>query len=258
MAATDSATGTSSFAGGWLSVAQQNATIGYPDNPEWPGPVSENHGDVGTQPIPGRDGLSGAPYSPVPEVPGERLVTIEGGNASDTVGLLGHSAPVADFDSNAGDPFAPMGAIADTHGYDTGGTDRTEQVPVPHSPGWFRRVMTGQTWNRQAQVTTTEGWAVSAPNDRQNLNQDQGQNADAYDPFTVPYSERPIKANYAHEAVPVETIGGPYGPDGNLADMAGLGGQGNYGYTSPPDPAVTLATPAGSSDQTLGMEYVSG
>jgi hypothetical protein len=186
---------------------------------------------------------------------------LSGGVIADTVADTGHSAPIADFDSSAGDPFAPSGPIADTHGYDTGGTQRKENVPLPSSPGWFRRILTGQTFNRQAQVTDDKGWALPAVNNRQNLDQYQGQDADGYDPFVIPYSERPLKANFAAEAHPVENIGGPYGPDGTLPDMYASGGQGDFGYTAPPDPSVTLqpsasSAPAYASD--LGMEYLSG
>ncbi len=56
------ATGTSSFTGNWLTVAEQNATTGYPDAPEWPGPVNENHQDPG----PADPGRSGPPSGMAP------------------------------------------------------------------------------------------------------------------------------------------------------------------------------------------------
>jgi len=259
MAATDSATST--FTGNWLTVAQQNAVIGYPDNPEWPGPVSENHADAGV-PDPGRSGPpQGAAPPGIPSVDAPPLVDLSGGEDTDSQAtVFGYSAPLGPTFSQD-TPFAPPGPVSDTHGYDTGGTSRKEHVPVPDSPGWWRRVMTGQTFNRQAQVTDSAGWAISAPNDRVNFNQDQGQNANGYDPFVIPYAERPLKANFAAEAYPLEGgVPGPYGLDGALPDMTGLGGQGNFAYTSPPDPYVTVAAPAGSTppsyEPSSGLEYV--
>lgn len=259
MAATPGATGSGSFTGGWLTVAQQNAVIGYPNNPEWPGPVSTDHADAGPT-DPGKSGPpSGSPPPPIPSTGPVQVVDTSGGEAGDLVGLLGNSGPIADFDSNAGAPFAPSGPIAPTHGFDTGGTYRTEFVRPPQSPGWFRRVLTGQTFNRQAQVTDNAGWAQLAVNGRTDLDQYQGQDADAYDPFTIPYSERPLLANFAAEAYPVDPITTAYGVDGGLADMYAQGGQGDYAYTSPPDPSVTVAAPAGGSYEPIaGMEYVSG
>ena len=253
--------GTSSFTGGWLTVAEQNATTGYPDAPEWPGPVSENHQDPGPA-DPGRSGPpAGAPPPPIPSTGTVPLADLSGGMAGDTVAtVFGYSAPMGPtFAQDT--PFAPSGPVADTHGYDTGGTDRHEHVPIPRSPGWWRRTLTGQTYNRQAQVTDTAGWDQNAANDRTNLGQDQGQNADAYDPFTIPYSERPIKANFAAEAYPLDYIGGPYGPDGSLPDMAAFGGQGNFAYTAPPDPYVTTTAPAGVStsssyEPASGLEFI--
>jgi hypothetical protein len=260
VAATDGATGTAALSGGWLTVAQQQAVLGYPDNPEYPGPVTTDHADPGVA-DPGKSGPPAGTSPPVPSTGAVPVTDLSGGTITDTAAMLGHSAPVAAFDSNAGDWFAPPGPIADTHSYDTGGTGRTEHVPVPRSPGWWRRTATGQTFNRQSQVTDTAGWAQLAANGRVNLNQDQGQNADAYDPFTIPYSERPLRANFAASAYPVDPLASVYGVDGDLADMYALGGQGNYGYTSPADPVISVTTPAGSPqgyEPVIGMEYVSG
>lgn len=259
MAATDSSTGTSSLTGAWLTNAQSNAITGYPDSPLYPGPVTADHSDPGPA-DPGRSGPPGG--TPAPEVPYPGSLPqpdLSGGLVADTQAQMGHSAQMAAYDSSAGEPFAPSGPIADSHGYDTGGTERKEHVLQPSSPGWFRRILTGQTFNRQAQVTDTAGWAQSAINGRQNLDQYQGQDADAYDPFVIPYSERPLKANFAAEAHPVEHVPSTYSPSASLPDMYALGGQGNFGYTSPPDPSVSVqapnaAPPANTSD--MGMEFL--
>lgn len=252
--------GPQGVSGGWLTAAQENAVIGYPAQETYPGPITGNHEDPG----PADPGRSGPPDGPVPPSPYQglspELADLSGGEAGDLVADLGHSAPMAAFDSSAGEAFAPSGPVADTHGYDTGGTERKEHVPVPKSPGWWRVALGGQTWNRQAQVTDDKGWHLSAVNDRRNLNQNQGQNADGYDPRVIPYSERPVLANFAHEAYPVGPSPSIYGVDGTLPDMAPFGGQGDFVYTQPADPSATLAPAvSGPAPQpALGMEFLSG
>lgn len=262
MAATSSALGGSQgLTGGWLTAAESDAITGYPVQETWSGVTGENHHDAGTA-NPGRSGPpQGTPAPPIPPTGSVPLVDLSGGEDGDTqAAAYGYSAPMAPFDSSAGAPFAPSGPIADTHCYDTGGTARKEHVPVPRSPGWFRLTLRGQTFNRQAQVTDTAGWDQNVPNDRTNLDEIQGQNANGYDPFVIPYSERPVRANFAATPYPVNAEGGVYGVDGALPNMAGLGGQGNFGYTPPPDPVVSLtpsAAPAPSAYASdIGMEYL--
>jgi hypothetical protein len=260
MAATGGALdGSQGLSGGWLTAAQSDAITGYPAQETYSGPVSENHLDPGHA-DPGRSGPpDGTPAPPVPSTGGVPLADLSGGEHGDTqAAVYGSSAPMAAFDSAAGAPFAPSGPAADTHGYDTGGTGRKEHVPVPRSPGWFRLTLRGQTWNRQAQVTDGKGWQLSSPNDRQNLDELQGQNANGYDPFVIPYSERPLKANFAAESYPVSPVSGPYGVAG-VPGLDLMGGQGNLGYTSPPDPSVNLQpASAGTYAPSLGSEYLSG
>ena len=236
----------STLSGAWLTTAQQNAVVGYPAAETYPGPVSEPHDPVATgEPLVRNEALTGQPggpafpSEPVPDLP-------QGGVIGDTVDQYGHAAPIASFDAQC-EPFAPPGPIADTHGYDTGGTYRTEHFTLPSSPGWYRRTATMQTFNRQSFVTDTAGWDQTAPNDRQDLIQDQGQ---ALDPATrwLPYSERPITARFAAEAYPIlDPAGGPYNPSGQLTDLYARGGQGNLVYEAPPDPqtnVIPAAAPA--------------
>jgi hypothetical protein len=259
MTAVPSAVGSQPLAGGWLTNAQQDAVVGYPSAETYPGVTTEDHHAAG----PADPGRSGPPNGPTPDVPAAGSVPLDnlsGGQITDVVGELAHSAPIAAYDSSAA-PFAPPGAIADTHGFDTGGTGRKEHVPVPQSPGWWRRTLTGQTFNRQAQVTDNAGWDQNSPNGRQDYDQAQGQNANGYDPFVIPYSERPMRANLAAEAFPIQDTPGGYTPDGSLANMAGMGGQGNFAYTAPPDPTTNVQPPnvgVPASQPTLGMEYLSG
>jgi len=250
-------TGSQGFAGAWLTVAERNAVIGYPDNPEWPGPVTEDHAG-GPEENTARTGPPDGPTPAIPSTGSGYEDNLSGGVITDTQAYtFGYSAPMAPTFPQT-EPFAPPGPAGQTHGYDTGGVARTEHVPMPRSPGWWRRTGTGQTWNRQAQVTDTAGWAQSAVNDRRNFNQDQGQNADGYDPFVIPYSERPLKANFAATSYPVDGGSSVYGVDGTPG-LVMAGGQGDYAYTAPPDPEMTYSAPmAPAYEPTLGMEYVSG
>lgn len=255
MAASTGTLGT--LSGAWLTTADQNAVVGYPAAETYPGPVSEPHGpSAGGEPLNRNQPLQGAPEGSA--YPGEVIPEPEGaGVIADTADQLGHSAPVASFDAQT-DPFAPPGPIADTHGLDTGGTYRTEHVPMPRSPGWWRRVITMQTYNRQAQVTDTAGWQQLAPNGRVDHIQDQGQNADAYDPRWLPYSERPVTAKLAAEAFPVQDQPGGYIPVSSLSDRTPMGGQGSLVYEAPPDPAVNVqpAPAAAAAPADPVMEFI--
>ena len=255
-----SATGSlSTLSGAWLTTAQQNSVVGYPAQETYPGPVSEPHGpDSGGDVLNRNQPLQGAPEGT--SFPGEVIPQTQGqGVLSDVQGdELGHSAPIAAFDSNSGGPFAPPGPIADTHSQDTGGTYRTQNVPMPKSPGWWRRVITMQTFNRQAQVTDTAGWNQLAPNGRQDHIQDQGQNADGYDPKWLPYSERPRLAKLAVEAYPVQDAAGGYIPLSGPSPTTQMGGQGNLVYEAPPDPAVNVQPAPQQAGQPYDpiMEYI--
>ena len=236
MAATDQI---STLSGAWLTTAQQNAVVGYPAAETYPGPVSEPHDpEVTGEPLIRNEALTGQPEGPV--FPMEPLPDPgSGGVISDSVDQLGHSAEVATFDAQT-EPFAPPGPIANTHDEDTGGTYRNEHVPLPRSPGWFRRTAVYQTFNRHSFQTDDAGWRVNDPNDRTDMNQDQGQ---TLDPATrwLPTGERPVTAKFAAEAYPIlDQPGGPYNPAGNLTDLYAMGGQGNLVYEAPPDPATNV------------------
>lgn len=172
--------------------------------PEFPGPISTSHAASLLEVPPG------SPAGPVAgtstTVPYWEHIPIREdipGELGDTAAIYGHAAPQATFDSNAGNQYG-SGPIADTHGFDTGGTRRTQHVIEPKAPGWWRRTLTGQTWNRTVTYDPA-GKIVSEPNNRQDMDQYQGHNANASEPRWIPYGERPIKLNIAHEPVPVGT-----------------------------------------------------
>jgi hypothetical protein len=247
----------SQLSGAWLTTAQQNAVIGYPAAETYPGPVSEPHDPIATgEPLVRNEALTGQIEGSVfpAEIPAEPPA---GGILDDVVAQYGNAAPTASFDAQT-EPFAPPGGVGDTHGFDTGGTFRNENVPMPRSPGWYRRTTTMQTFNRQSFVTDTAGWDQSTANDRQDLIQDQGQ---ALDPGTrwLPYSERPVQAKFAAEAYPIlDPAGGPYNPAGQLTNLYAQGGQGNFVYEAPPDPQTNVhpVYPAGPVAGDPVMEYI--
>jgi len=241
------------------TVAQRDQQAGWPEAPRFPGAITtDHHGDPVDNPA-----RMGPPDGGTP-APGYPSVTLDvtpqaPGVVSDTAAQLGHSALVAPGFPQT-EPFAPPGPVANVHGLDTGGTYRNEHVPMPSSPGWFRRVLTGQTWNRRSFTTDTHGWRLNSPNDRTNLDQYTGQDAHGYAPRWIPYSERAVRANFAATAYPVTPAsnGGAYVPSAALPSMVQMGGQGNYGYTAPADPVITYAPQAASQQTVIGMEFVSG
>ena len=175
--------------------------------PEWSGPINTDHSGSNTA-----IEYQGSPEGPIPGTSStvlyEQAPYFEDlpGNPYDDMGqVYGHAAPIADFDSNAGDWHGSGPIAQEVHEFDTGGYNRKTLIEMPKVGSWWRRTQTGQTYNLQAQVTDNAGWRVNAPNGRIDFNQDQGHNADAYDPYWIPYSERPIYLNVAHEPVPIGT-----------------------------------------------------
>lgn len=233
-----------------------DATTGYPASTIWPGPVESDHslkanearGAIKTEGPPGPPGVSGLPEA------GEDWLSEAPGDAGDySDDAYGTSAPMAAFDSNSGAPFAGgLGPVADTHSVDTGGVERKTQVIPAQAPGFFRRVLTAGTNNRQSFATDTRGWQQTAPNDRIARDQYQGQDVNGYDPFWVPYAERPLRAHLAFEAVPGNELGYQV-PAAALEDRTAMGGQGSSLYESPADPGTSNA--AAEPQESVGGEW---
>jgi hypothetical protein len=238
------------------SWTDAQTVVGTVAAPEYPGPITTDHAG-GPEPY-----APGSPAGPIPgvspsigffemppyfgDIPGE---------IGDTSALLGHEAPQATFDSNAGEPFAGgSGPVADTHEFDTGGTYRTQHVIQPKAGSWWRRTLTGETYNNTDTYDST-GKVISTDNGRQDFDQYQGHNADASDPRWIPYSERPIYLNVAHEPVPFgEDSPGVYTPQGQLSpvgpqfwtDTSNI-------YETPPDPAVSTANQQTAQTSAVGF-----
>lgn len=237
----------------WLSQAQEDAAVGKVESPIWPGPVTEDHSG-GPETIPGRDPVGGQDGSPITT---DQIDYVSGGGGHfNEFPHSGHAAPVAPF-ANQGDFLQGSGPVPDTHSHDTGGVERTERVIMPNPGKWWRRILTGMTYDQQSQVTDTAGWRQNTATGRVDLDQYQGNDSDAYDPFQVPYSERPVYANFAYEPVALDTQPDAYTPDGQLPQMVATGGQGNAVYTEPADPEMTTpgtatAIPAAPASEDVG------
>lgn len=220
-----------------------NTPAGSPAQEIWPGSVDPS------QYGPGREyagSTRGEEYGAEgPEPFAESLpITEPGGGYGDQAALSGHDGPMVAWDSSAGEPFAPSGAInPDLHGEDTGGVFNREYV-VPAAIGSLtRRTEEGQTYNRVA--NTQEIIGQTAPNDRRNLDQYQVWDPNGYDPWEIPYSERAILNNVAYEATPVNATDSVYTPSGALSDRSPYS-YAAVAYESPADPAVGNAQPDNS------------
>lgn len=233
----------------WLTQAQEDAAVGQVESPIYPGPVSEDHSG-GPETVPGREPVGGQDPSPfAPDQTGEFVS--DGGGQFPEFPDSGHGAPVAPFEAQ-GDFLQGSGPLADTHSYDSGGVERVEHVPMPDGGVWTRMTLQDMTFDSQAQVTDTKGWRQNVPTGRSDLDQYQYNDSDAYNPFEVPYSERPIQANFAYEPVALDGTPDAYTPDGQLPQMVATGGQGNAVYTEPPDPEMVTAATAPASAPASG------
>ena len=231
----------------WLTLAQENGVSdAQVANPIYPGPITGDHAG-GAETVPGRTPVGGQnaaqlPADANPDVSG-------GGGYYPEQNYSGHAAPVAPFDATA-KPFTSSGAIADTHSFDTGGVERGRAVIQPTAKGWFRRILSGQTYDSQAYTYTPEGFKVNVPAGRTDLDQYQGQLNDGYDPYLIGYSERPVYSNLAYESQALNESPDAYTPAGDLPQMIATGGQGNAVYESPDDPPVNSSAVGVSAGQT--------
>jgi hypothetical protein len=218
--------------------SDSQTVVGSVATPRYPGPIESDHSGGPQTRAPGSvegppDGQGYVGYHE--ELP--EFSDIAGSLGDTAPDMYGHAAPVADFDSSAGNQFG-SGPIADTHSVDTGGVERKSTVLMPRVGNWFRRTLTGQTYNRESYSYDSTGKMINTPNDRIDLDQYQGHNADAYDPYWQQYGERPVLLNVAHEPVPFSTPGlNPYSPAGDLGPVGPQfwTDQSNV-YEAPPDP----------------------
>jgi len=216
---------------------------GQPATERYPGAVDAAAYGPGSSTTPGTP--AGPPYGSWGAEPFTATLPEQapGGGYQDTGWQTGHDGPQAGWDSSAGQPFSPSGAVAPVlHGEDTGAVYQQEHV-IPAAIGSLtRRTMTGQTWNRVSGTQDTHG--RSEPNGRLDLDQQQWHNPDGYDPWMIPYAERPVLNNLAYEAVSSAAEGG-YAASGGLPDRSLYNEYAAVAYEAPADPAVDTVAAAG-------------
>lgn len=214
--------------------------ITYPAANTWPGAVDSAEylpGSPATSP----GGLSTVTETQVsPYIANPAVVQPGGGGFQDASWMSGHDGPSVPWDSSAGEPFAPSGALDPAlHGQELGGTFVGEYV-IPAAIGDpVRRTSYGQTTVTEAETQTAK--VGTAPNNRTNRDEYQTNNHEGYAPYEIQYSERPIQNNVASQMVDLNKVMNPYGvaaglPDASPYDYAAAA------YEAPPDPHVGQAS----------------
>lgn len=229
-----------------------NVPVGYPAQEKYPGSVDPaQYTDAGpAYPV---EGPTSSPWT-LDDFTGSLPDDPEGSTGiQDTSWTTGTDGPMAAWDSSAGAPFAPSGAVnPDLHGQDTGAVYQAQHVPPAFIGSLKRQVITGQTFNREYAFDPVQGMYVPAPNGRQNLDQRQvwdpaPGDGGGWAPWDPGYSERPIMNNLAYQAYPVTSEASVYGVSGDLPDRAPFQDYAATVYEAPPDPSVGQAqAPAAS------------
>lgn len=212
--------------------------VGRPGETLAGGPAGPPEGTWGTQPF-----ISGLRH----ESPG--------GGFMDYSWITGHDGPQVPWDSSSGAAFAPSGAVDPAlHGEDLGAVYAREHV-IPAAIGNLsRHTMGGQTTVTVAETQLAKPGV--SPNNRQNLDQQQWHDPDGYNPWVIPYAERPISNNLAHEAVALNPVETPYGVAGRLPDRAPYDAGMAVAYEAPPDPSVTTIPASQQGGSSIGGGWV--
>lgn len=232
-----------------------NVPAGFPAQEIYPGAVTPaQYEDPGAPPQPRTGPVVGEQQPQIFATPAIEAQP-GGGGVQDLSDYCGHDAPQVAWDSSAGQPFAPSGSLDPVlHGEDTGGVYRDEHV-IPAAIGSLTRTTdTAQTYNRLSATQSTIG--QTEPNGRTNLDQAQYHNPEGYQPWEIPYSERPIQNNLAYEAMPVTAGGSGLIPDGSLPDRSPYD-YAAQAYEAPPDPDVSVV-PAGTGTGNIGGGFLLG
>lgn len=222
-----------------------NVAAGWPAPERWPGPVDPSaYTDAGPEyPI---EGPPAGPWIlddftvPLGSQP-------PGGGAQDTSWTTGTDGPMTAWDSSAGAPFAPSGALnPDLHGQDTGAVWQAQHVTPAYIGSLTRTSAPGQTYNREYAFEPVNGMWVPVPNGRVNLDQRQDHDPAPGDgggwaPWDPGYAERPVLNNIAYQATPVTGGDNVYGVSGDLPDRSQWQAYPALAYEAPPDPAVGSA-----------------
>lgn len=226
-----------------------NTAVGYPAAQRYPGAVDAS------QYTEGQTSYQGSVAGPVTgSFAGEPFTEslppamAPGGGYMESSWMTGTDAPIVPWDSSAGEPFAPSGALnPDLHADDGGGVFFNQYVVGAAVSGLSRHTETGQTHNEIAPTQTTIGQDV--PNGRTNLDQYQTWapgHEGGYAPWNIPYSERPILNNLAWINAATQDGGNVYGVSGLLPNMAPYDYDAQA-YEAPSDPAVSTVTSSQSA-----------
>ena len=229
-----------------------NVAAGYPAQERWPSAVDPSqYTDAGPDyPLEGPatgswvlDAFTGS----VPEVE-------QGGGIQDTSWTTGTDGPQLPWDSAAGAPFAPSGAVnPDLHGTDTGAVFADQYSPPPMVGQIVRSSIPAQTWNREYVFDPVQGQWVPSANGRTNLDQQQRWDpapgdGGGYAPWDPGYAERPILLNVAYQTTAVTEEPTIYSVSGALPDRAPFNAYQAQAYSSPADPAVYQPAAPAASD----------
>jgi hypothetical protein len=232
-----------------------NVAVGYPAQERWPGPV-----DPGQYTDAGPDYLIEGPPSGgwvLDDWAGNVPEQIQGGGVQDTSWMTGTDGPQLPWDSAAGAPFAPSGAVnPDLHSTDTGAVFAAQHV-VPADIGQVvRHSPAGQTWNREYAFDPVTGGNVPALNGRANYDQMQVTDPAPGDgggwaPWDPGYAERPVYNNLAYTATEVTSEPVYTGVAGQLPDRSPWQAYSAEFYEAPASPAIApspAAAAGGTSD----------
>lgn len=228
-----------------------NQQVANPAQERYPGAVNPNQYGPGSA----TDHPYAAPKNQPPEPFTARTPqSVSGGGWQDTAWMSGHDAPQVPWDSqNQGESIyrGPGAVNPELHADDTGGVFRHTYATPPVIGSLRRHTMYGQTTIRQSGDTLIRD-GQTAPNNRQDMDQQQWWNSDGYAPHPVPYAERPIMNNVAYESIPTNDPGNQYSPSGNLTGNAPHSYAAET-YGAPPDPYV--GQPGTNSNGIIGSSW---
>lgn len=169
---------------------------------------------------------------------------ISGGGVQDVSWSTGTDGPQAPWDSAAGEPFAPSGALPpELHGTDTGAVFVNSHV-VPAAIGSLQRQsIPAQAYSREYAFDARDGQLVPALAGRMNLDQRQVWDPSPHDgggwaPWDPGYAERPIQLNVAYQATRIRDVQDPQGVAGELPERSPFNAYAAATYTAPPDPVI--------------------
>lgn len=219
-----------------------NASVDTPAQERWPGALDPGqYNDAGPA-----FAIEGPPADPwiLQDFASDTPGPLSGGGIQDVSWTTGTDGPQAPWDSAAGAPFAPSGALPPAlHGQDTGAVYQSQHV-VPAAIGQLiRAAIPAQAWSRVYAFDTDNGALVPELAGRMNLDQQQRWDPAPGDgggwaPWDPGYAERPVLNNVAYQATPVISLPDPQSLAGALPERSPFNAYSAVTYAAPPDPIV--------------------